>query len=214
MKNNLYVIQFKVEKSGDSGVGPNDNWGDDDGYDSDGDNEMEELDHEDGEEDKGGAAKASGNKESSVKGPGQKGGGSNGRKVASWAGLFQDEVDSKMLEESEIEQYSCTKLLREMEALEVEDDDDEGLIRMDEDEVVNLPEGWAMEIPEKSSLLPESRFVIPEIEMEHSLQSDNFVVAPVSEIDQRRGTTKWGHILVEKRPCKNQRDGKTMMEKA
>jgi hypothetical protein len=27
MKNNLYVIQFKVEKSGDSGVGPNDNWG-------------------------------------------------------------------------------------------------------------------------------------------------------------------------------------------
>jgi hypothetical protein len=44
--------------------------------------------------------------------------------VATWASLFQTEEENLSLRSSEIGQYSCTKLLREMENLESETEDE------------------------------------------------------------------------------------------
>jgi hypothetical protein len=46
------------------------------------------------------------------------------KKVATWASLFQTEEENLSLRSSEIGQYSCTKLLRKMENLESETEDE------------------------------------------------------------------------------------------
>jgi hypothetical protein len=62
------------------------------------------------------------------------------RKVASWASLFQDRDNSMLAGNSEIGQYSCTRLLREMEMVESDFDEEiEGLSTYDL-ELVRLPE--------------------------------------------------------------------------
>jgi phosphohistidine swiveling domain-containing protein len=71
-----------------------------------------------------------------------------------------------------------------------------------------------MEISEKSDKLHESRFAIPDIEMNQCVQSDNATSEPVKERGQKRGKSKWGPILVEKRPTRSQNDGRSMLDKA
>jgi hypothetical protein len=69
---------------------------------------------------------------------------SGGSKVMDWISLFQDSGECMQMESNELTQYSCTTLLREMEAAANSDSD------MDEvglggggdkdDELVHLPE--------------------------------------------------------------------------
>jgi hypothetical protein len=49
---------------------------------------------------------------------------SSNRKVATWASLFQTEDENFGLERSKMGQYSCSRLLREMEAVESEAEDE------------------------------------------------------------------------------------------
>jgi hypothetical protein len=120
MKNSLYVIQFKVDKRGENGSGPIDNrGGGDDKMENEEDNGMEVLDHDNVDENAEVAKESDGGREKSSMGSRHRGGASSGKNVACWASLFQDDEGTKVLEDNEIGQYSCVKLLRDMEALEV-----------------------------------------------------------------------------------------------
>jgi hypothetical protein len=117
MENNLYVIQFKVE--GHIGVGDDD---EDDGGDKDDpsqgdDNGLEEFQHEhlpDPDVLKGKEQGESSDKGNHSQSAGHSNTRSNRGKVASWISLFQDEEESSGIFASELGQYSCVKLLREM----------------------------------------------------------------------------------------------------
>jgi hypothetical protein len=66
------------------------------------------------------------------------------RKVVTWASLIHNEHLS--LEASEIEQYSCTKLLREMEVVDSDDENEESMLAQDDVEMVCLPKNICAEI--------------------------------------------------------------------
>jgi hypothetical protein len=99
MKNNLYVIQFKVERSGAEGSGneDEDNGGGDDNLGNEDDNGMDEIDHEAVPDSKGGGKKVSDEKKDSNSGSEKRGSTSSGRKIATWASLFQDESENLAL---------------------------------------------------------------------------------------------------------------------
>jgi hypothetical protein len=116
---------------------------------------------------------ASDEKKDSSSGSEQRRSTSSGKKVATWASLFQDEDEKLALEGSELGQYSCTKLLKEMEVLEAEDDEEEYVMRMEDDELVSLPERWLPNNHGIASLnLPKEIMVIPEMSEIPKSQSD------------------------------------------
>jgi hypothetical protein len=129
MNNNFYLIQFKVEKSTTPGDGDDkDGKGDEEDFDNGDDAGMEELHHDPVTEGK----KPTGNSSQGKSDMGQNVGGSLGsssrpssnRKVATWASLFQTKDENFGLERSKMGQYSCSRLLREMEAVESEAEDE------------------------------------------------------------------------------------------
>jgi hypothetical protein len=122
MQRKMYRIQFMVEKN----AGGDDDEGHDSNNDGNGeDNRMEEFEHD----------SAPDPKYSTPKDKAQDGGfpqqssNHNGecepsKKVATWASLFQDEEGCRRIEKLEIGDYSCIRLLREMEAPEHEDEEE------------------------------------------------------------------------------------------
>jgi hypothetical protein len=213
MMNSLYVIQFKVEKDDTMGSGGEDEdngRGNDDGGNED-DNGMEELDNETvnggkGEE-KGQVLRRR------VLAKYQRGSASCGRKVATWASLFQVEDENMTLEWSELGQYSCTKLLSEMEALQ-DKDEEECMMKMDDEELVSIPEGWTENLGKTSMNLPDDIMSIPEMSEVLNDQSNTLQAETTAVEDQKRCKAKWGPVLVEKIPSRTEKDGRSILEKA
>jgi hypothetical protein len=213
MMNSLYVIQFKVEKDDTMGSGGEDEdngRGNDDGGNED-DNGMEELDHETVNGGKG-EDKGASTEKSSSKVSYQKGSASCGRKVATWASLFQVEDENMTLEWSELGQYSCTKLLSEMEALEAKDEE-ECMMKMDDEELVSIPEGWTENLGKTSMNLPDDIMSIPEMSEVLNDQSNTLQAETTAVEDQKRCKAKWGLVLVEKIPSRTEKDGRSILEK-
>jgi hypothetical protein len=129
---------------------------------------------------------------------------------------FPNSEECKKLETSKFGQYSCTQLLREMEAsLSNAEDESMGVAGM-EDELVMLSEALLEKAREYQSgaTLPENLYVLHE-STEVQMQ-DQVHVSSLEKLDQgcNMNNKKWGSILVEKRTSKHQLDGKTVMEKA
>jgi hypothetical protein len=85
------------------------------------------------------------------------------KKVMDWVSLFQEREETMTMENSELTQYSCSILLREMETL-VSDLEEDGIDMMHgDDELVRFPEQWIQENfgPDKELGLPENLFEIP-----------------------------------------------------
>jgi hypothetical protein len=59
-----------------------------------------------------------------------------------WVSLFQDSEEVVRMEDSEFSQYSCSWLLREMEAAEIESDEEENAMCLDDAELVRFPGEW------------------------------------------------------------------------
>jgi hypothetical protein len=147
--------------------------------------------------------------------------GSNGtrssgssRNVSTWASLFQEDDEVKRMEGSGIGEYSCLRLLKEMEALEQEEEDELESMDQDENELVTMHVGWCEKIAECMRIdgLPENLYTIPVVE--DPPQEVQMVEVRAEERQQKMDAGKWGPTLVEKRPTRGQRDGKTILEKA
>jgi hypothetical protein len=85
--------------------------------------------------------------------------------VVAWAKLFQDDDSVKRLEFSEIGSYSCSKVLREMEAMEAEEEEDDLSVDKLDEELTTLPESWChcLEKDEMCLDLPQNLYHIPEM---------------------------------------------------
>jgi hypothetical protein len=165
MRKNMYVIRFKVEgmsnqdeEDGDGGSGEDDQAeGDDQG--------IEELDHEmdlsreTPKPQQGGSGNSGQNS-------GMMGGSGSCKKVATWASLFQGDDISVYQRTPELGHYSCARLLREMETIEAEEDEDDLPADLCDAELVTLSASWCEKLSEvnQGSLLPSDLFHIPELE--------------------------------------------------
>jgi hypothetical protein len=80
------------------------------------------------------------------------------------ASLFQSDAENVGLENSELDQYSCSKLLKEMEALESDDEDEISSMAVDETEMVHLPKALCAEQNGYigASELPADMYTIPD----------------------------------------------------
>jgi hypothetical protein len=98
-----------------------------------------------------------------MKGSGSKYGDS--RQVATWAKLVQNNDEQFELGSCEIGQYSCTKLLREMEAVDSEANDEASVAAMDDVEMVCLPDDVCAEISSGKWIkdLPEDIYTLPKM---------------------------------------------------
>jgi hypothetical protein len=112
-----------------------------------------------------------------------------------------------MLESAEIGQYSCTKLLRDMEAVGSEFGDDDSMVEPSDDELVHLPESLCQSLMDakESRELPDDLYTIPDIMTVAEVEDEK-----KNEVDKtRRGTRqrkeKWGPTLVEKRSSRGSR---------
>jgi hypothetical protein len=128
---------------------------------------MEELDHDGGIAGQGGLfgdKKQDGS--TPQQGPNGTRSSSSSRKVATWASLFQEDDEVKRMEGSGIGEYSCLRLLKEMEALEQEEEDELQPMDQDENELVTIPVGWCEKIAECMRIdgLPENVYNIPVVE--------------------------------------------------
>jgi hypothetical protein len=219
MQKKLYLIKFKVEKNSEVDMG------DDDGHDNNNDqgneedNGMEEFEHDDVPDHNHSTPKNKNiTKKREVQQQGSKHSGDGGpsRKVATWASLFQDEEGCRRLDKSEIEDYSCIRLLREMEVLEHEEDEDMKLMDQDDEELVSIPKEWCEKLADDMRIdgLPEDVYTIPEMENTFPEEKPDVEGTRDTCFLQKNTKGKWGPTLVEKRPSRFQRDGRTMMEKA
>jgi hypothetical protein len=180
---------------------------------------MEELEHDMVDEKKTPKGSKDG---SSSAGSGNKPAGcsASSKKVASWASLFQDDDSVKRLEFSEIGSYSCSKFLRDMKAMEAEEDEDD--LSEEDDELTTLPESWCQSLVKDEMCLdlPQNLYQISEMVVPS--QEKVIVDQEVSAVEQgvtlgkyqQGGKTKWGPTLVNKRPSRGQKDGKSMLAKA
>jgi hypothetical protein len=129
---------------------------------------------------------------------------SSTKKVAYWASLFQNDEEHSKTCASELGQYSCVKLLREMEAIESDADDEIQYMSLEDTEMVDLPKDLCSDLLEngENKNLPADLYVIPDrMDLDHEKQEG------ISK-------NKWGIVLVEPRPSRVPRDGRTIMEKA
>jgi hypothetical protein len=90
-----------------------------------------------------------------MRGSGSKHG--DNRQVATWAKFFQNNDEQVDLGSCEIGQYSCSKLLREIEAVDSEANEEASVVAMDDVEMICLPDDvcaeissvkWIKELPE------------------------------------------------------------------
>jgi hypothetical protein len=152
-------------------------------------------------------------KDSNGSGSGAGGKSGNGRKVASWASLFQSDEADMLLEASELGHYSCTKFLREIEAIESNGED---AMSQDESEPSVLPAEWCQERIEDLGLdgLPENPFSDQELKMLNQDLVNEECSNMIEKVQQKPVKPKWGPTLVDKRPRRNKLDGRTVLEKA
>jgi hypothetical protein len=64
------------------------------------------------------------------------------RRVSDWVNLFQSSEKCPSLDNAEIGQYSCSKLLKELEAAESDSDPEDLMVTEDDVELVRIPEDW------------------------------------------------------------------------
>jgi hypothetical protein len=160
----LYVIQFKVEEESEihGGVGGGND--DDDNGKRDGEDPgIEEIEHDivhDGTLPKGGS--------NNSKDKGQNSGNSSSptgcRKVADWASLFLSRNENSKLMGSAIGQYSCTNLLKELDAANSESEEENFMLVDGDDELIKVPDSWLekMENRDENHGLPDNPFDSPE----------------------------------------------------
>jgi hypothetical protein len=133
------------------------------------------------------------------------------RKVADWANLFQDSEEQGSLRDCVVGEYSCTKLLKEMEV--VASDSDEEIVDVAvEDEVMTIPDSWIQGgLPKGSEKeLTGNLYVLPEIGEGNEGSMDT----QMHKEEVKKPEKKWGPVLVEKRPSRQQSEGRTVMEMA
>jgi hypothetical protein len=220
MNNSLYLIQFKVESDEGSWFLRGED-GDDLGNEDD--EGMEELDHDSVPEKERSPDPKRGGNASSDRGPGQgsssKQGSVNRKKVSSWATLFQSDEVTNMLGVEMSDQYSCMKLLRDMEALDSDDDNAEIFITQDE-ELVMLLEKLCSQIANSDwrRALLDDLYEIPDMmdsaqDGKPSKEGSDQGLRKVQH-NKKQEKKKWSPVLVEKRPSRVQKDGRTILEKA
>jgi hypothetical protein len=137
------------------------------------------------------------------------------KRVMDWVSLFQNSEENKMLQETEVGQYSCAKLLREKEAAESESEEGDVMMGITvEEELVQLPEAWSVNRAEMESCdgLPDNLYVLPDVRSGKFDGREDMV----GEGAQNRKDLKkqWGPVLVEKRSSRRPLDGRTTLEKA
>jgi hypothetical protein len=140
-----------------------------------------------------------------------------GRKVMDWVSLFQGCEDEVMLKSNELSHYSCTRLLRKMEAAGSGSDEEmeAEMVGVDDGELVSIPGSWldSGNKHEEDNGLLENLYILPELK-----SSESVVVNCNGEGDdlglENGNKSKWGPVPVEKRPCRRPKDGRTIMEKA
>jgi hypothetical protein len=224
MDNNFYVIHFKVEKTSELGKEDgNDDGKDEENGDHEEDSRMEEFQHHSESEDKRSSGGAGQDKHSSNQGKsgsgqgfggtsGSAGRGSSSRKVSAWASMFQIEEENVGLDNSELGQYSCTKLLKEMEALDSDGDDEIVGMAVDDAKMVHLLEVLCADLDrcKESTDLPTDIYTLPNmISLKQNVEDE------IANREKRKGgKQKWGSVLVEPRPSRGNRDGRTILEKA
>jgi hypothetical protein len=111
------------------------------------------------------------------------------------------------LASSELGQYSCIKLLQEMEALESDIEDETS--NMQEDvEMINLLEQLCMELTEqrKMTTLPKDVYTIPDMMEVCQVQGRDNGEEVSLKPQNREGKDKWGPLLMEKRLTRFQKD--------
>jgi hypothetical protein len=64
------------------------------------------------------------------------------KRVSNWASLFQTPEENMMVEKSKVGQYSCTKLLRDMEMAELEFEEEDKMLEVDDEELIRLRKEW------------------------------------------------------------------------
>jgi hypothetical protein len=130
--------------------------------------------------------------------------------------LFQNRDETVAMENSELAQYSCSRLLTEMEATVSGSEEENHDMLQDENELVRLPEQWIQEAlgVDQWLGLPENLYDIPEARAGTDQQlggkDGGRAGIEVGNVPKK----KWGPVLVEKRPSRNPGDNRTMMEKA
>jgi hypothetical protein len=196
--------------------------GDDDGGDKpdldDGEDlGIEEIDPNDDGKERKSAGSESGDKSKEKQNSGNFTTPSGGKEVLDWASLFQNREESMLMEKSELAHYSCTKLMREMEAAEESESEEENdLGEGDDGELVKLPEKLleiAMEI-DSGQGLPDNLYEIPD-RMEISDKNENLQnKMSLDSRGQLGNGEKWGPVLVEKRISRRTQGGKPVLEKA
>jgi hypothetical protein len=166
----FYLIHFKVEGSSEIEEDGSDDGGDNGIRVNEDDTRMEEFQHEDLldnqklAEGRGQATPGPSQNMGRLQGSGSKCGDS--RQVATWANLFQNNVERFDLGSCEIGQYSCTKLLREMEVVDSEAEDETSDDAVEDVEMVCLPDEIYAEISSGKWLkdLPEDIYTLPDME--------------------------------------------------
>jgi hypothetical protein len=204
IKKNMYIIHFKVEGSGKSD-GPRDDQGDEDPDGGD-DNGMEELDHESESKGKRTPKRSTHNQDGAKDGHPRAGSVEGSRKVASWAALFQDS-DCCRVGSSELGHYSCTKLLKEMEVLESDVEEEEQDMMQADDELVRISVEWLQRSLEehRSDGLPEDLDGLPEYrEGKGVCNIENRKMAKAEVGTGKNKKKERGPVLVEKRSIRAQ----------
>jgi hypothetical protein len=167
MKRNMYLIQFKVEKNTGSKEGSEGDGGDNnDPPNNDKDPGVEEID-QDMELGKEKDPREDNNKSSRKYSEGNCSTPIDIRKVMDWVSLFQNCDEDILMGSSDFAQYSCTKLLKEMEVVvhDSEDEMDIALDGTDEGELVRIPENWLGDVNKSDEVhgLPEKFYILPEL---------------------------------------------------
>jgi hypothetical protein len=109
------------------------------------------------------------------------------------------------------------RLLREMEAIEFDTDDDEiQHIPLEDVEMLELPKELCPDLSEnaENKSLPADLYVIQDKMVLDQNQAMDKMSDIICEGQEGRPKNKWGPVLVEPRPTKVPRDGRTIMEKA
>jgi hypothetical protein len=107
-------------------------------------------------------------------------------------------------------------IMREMDAAYSDLDDDEvNMVNGSDDEMVRMPDELLERLTgqEKVLGLPDNLYMILENTQDIS-QGVEGKVKLVGGKNQKEGRGIWGPTLLEKRPCRQPRDGRTMLEKA
>jgi hypothetical protein len=148
---------------------------------------------------------------------GSGGGSSDSRKVA-MTSLFQNCEEQLDLGSSEIGQYSCAKLLREMEVVDSEADEEKAVMDLEDVEMVCLPDNICVEISKQKWVkeLPKDIYTLPDMNQVSANQlmgeESSKTVHDGFQTKSKKGN--WGPVLAEKRPTRVQRNGRTVLEKA